>query len=684
MEALGINELHRESEGYTQKTNNKYASDIATHDGAGEMVFMSGAEAIARGAIEAGVAVAASFPGSPATWVHENLLMAGKKLDEFYVEWSVSETKSWDVCLGAALAGRRAFLPIKQVGVNWIVDVVSDWVHKRALRAGLVILSGDDPGADTTSREQDTRMLVPFLEVPLLQAASVQEQKDVILEAFALSEKICAPVMVSVTRQMMYGRGPVRLGEIDHERRRLKLGFQRRPELGYTWVGNMWSTTGIAEKHGKFHETSLALAQEHAETSPLNRLEMRGGERIGIIASEQAYSYARQSVHALGLDGQIAFLKIGTTWPMPRGLTTRLLESVETVVMIEELEPFIENQVRAMTSTLDKHARILGKSDGIGLPFHDAYNTDLVSGVLAKVTGIDYTSPMTQRKRSVAQQLRVTEVPDRPFTLCAGCPEMGALWIMKETMRRSERFKRRDVISVIDEGCYTASETEPFNMGDVMTCMGSSISLAHGLYTGVEQKLLVQIGDGSFLHNGLQGLINAVHNKAKMTIVIHDNRATAATGQQPVASGFGFNARGEPAPRVDIEGLCRAVGVEWVKKIDPFDVEGGITVFNEALEYDGISVMISDAPCSIIETRRVGSRGSWSGQLATYRIDADKCTSCELCSRVLGCLAIEDQGTGNAPTINDAECIGCDVCRQMCPDDAIFRITIKTNEPKEG
>ncbi len=675
MSSVGIHELHRDAEGYTQKTNQKYASDVVTLDAPGQMVFMSGAEAIARGAIEAGISVAASFPGSPATWVHENLLLAQKTLDHLYVEWSTAENKSWDVVLGAALAGKRAFAPLKQVGVNWIVDGVSDWVTKRALRAGLVILSGDDPGADTTSREQDTRLLTQFLELPLLQASSVQEQKDVILEAFLLSEKIRAPVLVSITRQMMYGRGPVKLGTIDHERRRRPADFVREPQMGYTWLGDMWSTTGIAEKHGKYHAEALTVAQQYAETSPLNRLDLRGGERIGIVTAEQAYTYAKQAVHALGLDGQVAFLKLGTVWPLPRQITARLLAEVDKVLIVEELEPFIENQVRALSSSLPRHGKIFGKGDDLGLPHHDAYSMDVVARALAQLLDLPYVQPLTPDKKIVAQELRSSVVPDRPFTLCAGCPEMGALWIIKEALKGDSRFKRSGVLSVVDEGCYTACETEPWNLGDVVTCMGSSISIAQGLYVaGVDKKIIVQIGDGGFLHNGIQGLINAVHNNAKMTILIHDNRATAATGQQPVASGFGQNARGEPAPRVDIARLCEAVGVKLVRKLDPFDIKRGIAIYKEALEHDGVSVVISDAPCSIIETRRVGSRGQWQGKLATYWIDPDKCTSCTLCSRVLGCYAIEDLGAKVPPVINAGECIGCDICLQMCPDDAIFRV----------
>ena len=197
---------------------------------------------------------------------------------------------------------------------------------------------------------------------------------------------------------------------------------------------------------------------------------------------------------------------------------------------------------------------------------------------------------------------------------------------------------------------------------------------------GSRRELLVQIGDGSFLHNGIQGLINAVHNNAKMTILIHDNRSTAATGQQAVASGFGFNARGEESPRTSLAELCASVGVKMIRTVDPFNVTAGIEIFREALEHDGISVVISDGPCSIIETRRVGSRGKWKGQLAPYRIDPIKCTSCTLCSRVLGCLAIEDMGAAVPPVISEGECIGCDICRQMCPDDAIFRV----EPPKEA
>lgn len=600
-----------ETKGYAGRTNNKYASMDVVRDAPGDHVFMSGAEAIARGAIEAGCAMSTSFPGSPATWVQENMVMASKVLEPFHVEWSTNEAKAFDVALGAALVGQRALVPLKQVGVNWIVDTLTDWTIKRALLGGLVIICGDDPGADTTAEEQDTRLLGPFFEIPILAASSVPEQRDVTSYAFDLSEDLRTPVMVVITRQQMYGRGSVTLREIDHERRKTLPDYKKDASRAYGWQASMWATTGITMKHQTYHDETVDLAKVRADENPLNEHQEGTSKTLALITSEQSLTYSRQALQHLGLDGEVGLVKLVDVYPLPKKLIEKVLTDYEHVLVVEELESFIEDQVRVIASDMDQHAKIWGKGDKTGFKPADVYNLDIVAGGISHVLGIDYEPILDEERIEEGNKLRLDVVPDRVFNLCPGCPELGALHGIREAFKRSS-YTRNNIIAVIDEGCFVTSEGPPWNFGDFMTCLGSGISLAHGIYkSGVDKKLIVQIGDGGFLHNGVQSLMNAVHNRAKMTIVMHDNKSTAATGQQPVPSGFGFNVKGEEVPVVDFEALIRACGVEWVKRANPYDIEEISATITEAMEYDGISVVISDAACALIETRRLGSRGEW-------------------------------------------------------------------------
>lgn len=611
--ATKITELRDASQGYTEKTNQKFASYDVVRDAPGESVFMSGAEAIARGAVEAGCALSASFPGSPSTWIQENMILASKVLEPFHVEWSTNEAKAFDVALGAALMGKRTLCPIKQVGVNWIVDTLTDWTIKRALQGGLVIVCGDDPGADTTAEEQDTRLLGPFFEIPILSASSVPEQRDLTAMAFDLSEELRTPVMVVITRQQMYGRGAVELREINHERRAALPDYQKDAQRGYTWSGSLFATTGIAMKHQAYHDLTIERAKELANENPLNEIVRTGTPKLAIVTAEQAFVYTEQALEHLELQDQIGLVKLVNTYPLPRKLIERVLTEYENVLVIEELEPFIEDQIRVIASSMPSHAKIWGKGDETKLKPADAFNFDIVATAIAAAYGVDYQPLLSDERRASGEELRATVVPDRPFSLCPGCPELGALHGIKDAIKEST-FNRNDIISVVDEGCYDASESPPWSLGDFMTCLGSAISLAHGIFkSGTDKKIFVQVGDGGFLHNGVQGLMNAVHNGAKMTILIHDNKSTAATGQQGLPSGLGFNVAGDAVPVVDFEALVRACGVEWVKRTNPYDIKTTTAVILEALEHDAIAVVISDAPCALIETRRVGSRGEWGG-----------------------------------------------------------------------
>jgi indolepyruvate ferredoxin oxidoreductase, alpha subunit len=668
--------IKQETQGYATRTFNKFATLDIAREAPGEVVFISGAEAVARGAVEAGVAVSASYPGSPATWVQENLVLAAKTFPDLYVEWSTNEAKSFDVCIGASLTGKRSFAPLKQVGVNWILDSLTDWVLKQ-IRGGLVIMIGDDPGGDTTTDEQDTRHLAQFVEIPLFEPSSVQEQKDVMLHMYELSEAARIPVFLRLTRPEFYGRGPVTLGPIHHDIRRREPTFSGNvDEFGMgLHQSTPWFTTKVAERHDRHHRHSLGIVRNYVEQYPLNTLELNGTEEVGVIVAGITYDYAREAIERLGLGGRVAILKYVTTWPIPDALTRRLLGSVKKVIVVEELDPFIEQQVRALSSTMTAHAEIFGKlSSTLELPFADVYTPDTVAGALAKVVGVPHSPALGADRKARIEELSRKTFRPRVGNFCAGCPEMGATHALKQALK-SAGLSRSDAIFVGDEGCLNLAELKPWNLVDASGCMGSSISIGSGFYAaGLKKKIVCVIGDGGFLHSGLLGLMNAAYNNAKMTVLIHDNRVTAATGQQLVPSGFDHNVRGESTRRLSLEDLVRACGVDYVDIMDPYNSEESVEKLTKAYRHDGLSVVISRRVCALIETRHHGSRGKMGEHMQPFFIDDAKCTSCMICSRVLGCSAIYDQGNNVPPVIDPIECIGCGICVLVCPDDAIFPI----------
>ncbi len=668
--------IKQESQGYATRTFNKFATADIAREAPGDVVFMSGAEAVARGAVEAGVAVSAAYPGSPATWVQENLVIAAKAFPDLYVEWSTNEAKSFDVCVGASLTGKRTFAPLKQVGVNWILDSLTDWVLKQ-LRGGLVIMIGDDPGGDTTTDEQDTRHLAQFVEIPLFEPSSVQEQKDVMLHMYELSEAARIPIFLRLTRPEFYGRGPVTLGPIHHDIRRREPTFSGDvDEFGMgLHQSTPWFTTKVAERHDRHHRHSLTVVRDFVERYPLNTLEMTGTEEIGVIAAGITYGYAREAIERLGLEGRVALLKYVTTWPIPDALTRRLLGSVKKVLVVEELDPFIEQQVRALSSTMPAHGEIFGKSSpGLDLPYADVYTPDTVAAALAQLAGLPYTPALTPERRARVEELARNTFRPRVGNFCPGCPEMGATHALKQALKAAG-LSRSDAVFIGDEGCLNLAELKPWNLADATGCMGSSISIASGIYvSGLKKKIVCVIGDGGFVHSGLLGLMNAVYNNVKMTILIHDNRVTAATGQQLVPTGFDHNIRGEATHRLSIEELVRACGVDYVDTMDPYDTHRSVEKLAKAYQHDGISVVISHRMCALIETRHLGSRGQMGEHLHPFYIDDAKCTAFMICSRVLGCSAIYDQGNKVPPVIDPIECVGCGICALVCPDDAILQL----------
>nr|MDO8099691.1 indolepyruvate ferredoxin oxidoreductase subunit alpha [Candidatus Njordarchaeota archaeon] len=654
MENTVIAEAVDESE-YAERTFRKFVSEDIARDAPGEVVLLNGNEAISRGAIEAGISLATSYPGSPATYILENVAAAAKQ-HRIHAEWSTNEKVAYEVAFGAAAAGARALFACKNVGMNWIIDPLINSVTL-GLKGALVLAVVDDPGADVTTDEQDSRYLAMFAEIPILEPSTPQESKDMTLEGFKISEQIKIPVMVRPIRQLTYARGNVKLGPIN-AKSLSKLDKNMRYVCGIGMVVNA--------RHAMFHAKTIRQLEALVEETPLNELKLRGGEKLGLITAGLCHAYACEAIKRLGVSrDEIAWLKLGVSYPLPKGKISKLLQSVEGVLVIEEVEPFIENQVKAVAADLQKHAAIYGKKTG-HLPVGEL-DVHQVSKVVSTLLGVELRSEVSKEHITKAKRIASTLPFRSPGAFCPGCPHIASLYSLKMT---AEKLFKNNYNIHGDIGCYQLAILPPYSFVDTCLCMGAGLGIGSGVYfSGAPGKNIVTLGDSTFLHAGIPGLINAVYNKADLTLVVLDNRTTGATGHQPHPGAFGVTATGEETKQLDIAEIVKALKVDMVRLVDPYKVEETRAAFEEALNHKGVSVVICRRVCAVVAERQRGGRGIYKPH--KYVVDQEICSGCGICVDRFGCPSIilaEKQGK---PVIDKSTCFGCGVCTQICPAEAI-------------
>ncbi|NLE76261.1 MAG: indolepyruvate ferredoxin oxidoreductase subunit alpha [Chloroflexi bacterium] len=586
-------------------------------------VLLSGNEAIARGAYEYGVQVATGYPGTPSSEILENVA----RYKEIYSEWSVNEKVAMDAAIGAAYGGKRSMTTMKQVGMNVAADSFFYAVYT-GLNAGLVIVTADDPGMFSSQNEQDNRHYAPFARLPMLEPADSQEAKDFIGLALDMSEEWDTPVLFRTVMRISHSATPVELGERTADDATPTPPMHRDPH-------KFVSTAMWAKKRRPVVEARMVKLAEVASSMPINRIEW-AERKLGIITSGPVYHYAKE------IFPTASFLKLGMTYPLPHAMIREFAAGVEELLVIEELDPFIENQVKAM---------------GIACRGKDIFSNmgELTTEVIERDAARVGLIP--QEAVRGARQIVTEELPNRSPILCPGCPHRSTFFNLN---------KMKKVVVAGDIGCYNLGALPPFNATDSMGAMGASVGVAHGFdLAKIPDPFLAVIGDSTFFHSGLSPLINIVHNNGKATTVILDNHTTAMTGHQD-APNVDYKLGGEPAAKIDIETVVRAVGVKDVHKVDAFDVKAVEKAFKDALAFDGPSVVIVDGPCYFVGP---GSRG-------TYEVDTDTCIACGTCFR-LGCPAIIQDEAVNPKTgkhkskIDPVLCVGCDMCAQVCPTKAI-------------
>ena len=587
----------------------------------------TGNEAIARGAYEAGVHFASAYPGTPSTEILENI----GKYKEIIAEWAPNEKVALEAVIGASIAGGRSLAAMKHVGVNVAADPLFTFAYT-GVSGGSVLITADEPGMHSSQNEQDNRNYAVHAKVPMMEPANSQEAKDMLVDAFALSEEYDTVMLYRVTTRVCHSKSIVELGERqDIQPKKYEKNFNK-----YVAV----PAIGRALRHKV--EARMNKLKEYSETSKWN-YSVDNNSKIGVIASGMSYEFAWEA-----LGDTVDYLKLGFTHPLPQNLITDFCDKHDTVYIIEENDPYIENFAK-------QHCKnIIGKDL---FPYTGEMTPDVIKRcVLSKnVEGVEINNEL---------------FVGRPPTFCSGCPHRGFFYELGK--------KRKKIIVSGDIGCYSLAVGEPYNVMEWLVCMGAAYSTAHGaqritdLKDDDNRRLVAIMGDSTFFHTGMQSLLNTVYNGGKTINVILDNRITGMTGQQD-NPGSGFTLQSDSAAIGDIETIVKALGVKHVRKINPNDLAQVKETINWAIELDEMSVIITDWPCVLKKKYKEEDLVTYDNMWKTkdYVIQ-DKCVGCKACLRS-GCPSLVFDAINKKTSIDANTCVGCDVCAQICPYDAIVK-----------
>ncbi len=576
--------------------------------------LMLGNEAVARGLYEAGCAFVSSYPGTPSTEITEAIA----KYKEVYAEWAPNEKVAMESAFGASLAGKRSFCGMKHVGLNVAADPLFTIAYT-GVNAGMVIGVADDAGMHSSQNEQDSRHYARAAKIPMLEPADSAEAIAFSKLAYELSEQFDTPVLLKMCTRVSHSQSVVECGE----RVEAVKEYVKNPAKYIMMPGN-------AKKRHPVVESRTKALIEWAETADINRVEDGSDHTRGIITSSTSYQYVKEVC-----GDKYPVMKLGMIWPLPEKKIRDFAASVDEVVVVEELESFIEAHCN------DLGVKVTGKAI---FPVIDEFSQNLV----AEKLGMDV--PAAGAKVEDA-------IPARPPVMCAGCPHRGLFYTLA-----------KNKITVLgDIGCYTLGAVAPLAAVDSVICMGASVSGAHGFTKALEGKAdgntVAVIGDSTFMHSGITGLVNVAYNESNATIIIVDNSITGMTGHQQNPT-TGMNLKGDPCTKIDLETLCRAVGIRRVRVVDPYDLEQTETAIKEELAAPEASVIISRRPCALLKYVKHNK---------PVTVDGDKCRSCKLCMKI-GCPAISMQPTADGKVkaaIDNTLCTGCGVCTQLCHFDAL-------------
>ncbi|MHB8091745.1 MAG: indolepyruvate ferredoxin oxidoreductase subunit alpha [Syntrophales bacterium] len=597
-------------------------------------MLMLGNEAIVRGAIEAGVAVATCYPGTPSSEIGDTFFKIQKE-SGVYFEYAINEMVAMEVAAAAAIAGVRAMCSMKHVGVNVAADFLMSLAYE-GVKGGFVLVSADDPSMFSSQNEQDNRMYGKFSGLPVLEPSSIAEAKEMARYAFDLSEMLQEPVILRTTTRINHSTGVISLGPIAGKNS--KGSFPKEP----------LRNTLIPSVSTKLHKVLLANYEKAAGESDQSPYNFVSGEgKLGIITSGVSFNYVSDALQDLALTSRVSVLRIGFSHPLPDRLIKDFIAKCEKILVVEELEPYLEEGVKVKAQEIGSVIPIKGKGYGL---FSRAYefSPSMVRKVIASYFGV--ACPTKE-----AINIDIPNIPQRPPNLCAGCPHRATYAAMRQACGDEPIYTN-------DIGCYTLGVLPPLSMSDLSICMGASIGMGSGIGTATGRKVVSFIGDSTFFHSGIPGLINALHNGHNQTVVIMDNGTTSMTGFQPdpgtAMENMGFNNLS-----VSIEALVNGIGVKHVTVVKPFKFKKTVEQIKEAIAFPGLSVIISREICPMYE------KTFKKQEKRSYFVDHSKCKNHRVCLNTLACPAFYLEG--EQVEIDEASCIGCTLCVQVCPENAI-------------
>ncbi len=585
--------------------------------------LLTGDEAVARAVYEAGCTVAAAYPGTPSTEILENI--ADKYSEDIYSQWACNEKVAFEIASGASIGGARSFCAFKHVGMNVAADPIFSMAYI-GVGGGLVFVSADDPGCHSSQNEQDNRNYAPHSKIAMLEPSDSQETKDFTKLAFELSEKYDTPVMIRMTTRICHSKSLVELTE--RENVPIK-PYEKNPSKNVMLPAN-------ARVRHVFREKMLLEMEEYGNSCPINRVE-KNGAKIGVITSGICYQHSKE------VFGDTAdYLKLGLTYPLPKKLIADFAKNYDTLYIIEENDPYLENAVRSLG-----FANCIGKEK---ITIQGELNANIIRTAL-----LGETTPFVTTEK---------EMPARPPVLCAGCPHRGYYYAMSRM--------RDKLVSVADIGCYTLGAAPPLGGLDTCVCMGGGFSMTIGMAEALKaqgdaRKVIGTLGDSTFFHSGLTGLVDIVCAKANVIAVVLDNSITAMTGHQ-LNPANGRNVMGEEKPAIDIVGMIKAIGIkeDSLRVVDPLDIKAMTNALKDGIDADGPFVIVTKRPCILIKEIARENAGK------SCKINSEKCTGCKICMR-MACPAMAFVD-GKATVQDPASCTQCGLCMELCKFGAIEKV----------
>lgn len=603
--------------------------------------FVMGNEAIALGAIAAGVNLVSGYPGTPSTEVLETI--AKKRTADIYVEWSINEKAAMEVAAGASYAGARVMVTMKQVGLNVASDPLM-CLEYVGIKGGMIILVADDPGPISSQTEQDTRNFAQFSKIPCFDPSSAKEAYDMVEDAFDYSERYKTPVILRSTTRVCHGYASIEIKDENEFTKHTVEGFIKDTSR---WV--IFPRLSYAN-----HKKIVARNEELSEVfSGYKRNLLNGDKNIskkGIATGGISYTYVMESLASNEEYKNFSVFKVATPYPFPEKLAVGFLTGLDEVLCIEELDPVIEKELVYICGKYNLDVKIRGKLT------HDIQvagenSIDSVSQAIGSFASVNLSNTIEETK---SQEVDPSILPVRPPVLCAGCPHRASFYAVKQAM------KGQKTIFCGDIGCYTMGNAMPLDMCDTCLCMGAGLGLAQGVgHVEADTKCFAFVGDSTFFASAITGVINAVYNGADMTLVVLDNSTTAMTGHQP-HPGTGRTAMGDVVEKISIENVLKGIGLQFVKTVDPLDYQLSVATVKEASELRGVKAIIFKSPCIVLNKP--------TNKLV---IDSKICTGCKKCIRELGCPALIPDINGKVK-IDPSLCTGCLLCSQICPFEAML------------